>query len=456
MRSGWYGALARSAGIVAGLALMLASPAPAQQAESRGIFPYDYAVDELPNGLRLVTVPTDDPNLVALYIVVRTGSRNEVEPGKSGYAHFFEHLMFRGSENYTPEERDAILKRAGASANAYTSDDRTVYHEVFAREDLAEVMKLEADRFQRLQYGEDVFRTEALAVLGEYNKNSSNPISKLYETLRATAFDQHTYRHTTMGFLEDIQSMPEQYEYSLTFYDRYYRPEYATIVVVGDVTREETLALTREHFGEWERGSWNPEIPREPEQTAPRSAHVDWPTQTLPYLAVAYKAPAFSVETRDMAALDLLTHIAFGPTSELYQRLVLQEQKVDLLSPWFGASIDPELFTVIARVKDPKDVEEVQRQVLETYRRFAEEPVEQAKLDAVRSNLKYSFALAMNSSEAIADALAPYIALAGSPAAIDELFALYERITPEDMRAAAARYFVPEHRTIVTLTSRDR
>src|SRR5690606_31627256 len=105
MRSGWYGALARSAGIVAGLALMLASPAPAQQAESRGIFPYDYAVDELPNGLRLVTVPTDDPNLVALYIVVRTGSRNEVEPGKSGYAHFFEHLMFRGSENYTPEER---------------------------------------------------------------------------------------------------------------------------------------------------------------------------------------------------------------------------------------------------------------------------------------------------------------------------------------------------------------
>src|SRR5690606_15826173 len=148
--------------------------------------------------------------------------------------------------------------------------------------------------------------------------------------------------------------MPEQYEYSLTFYDRYYRPEYATIVVVGDVTREETLALTREHFGEWERGSWNPEIPREPEQTAPRSAHVDWPTQTLPYLAVAYKAPAFSVETRDMAALDLLAHIAFGPTSELYQRLVLQEQKVDLLSPWFGASIDPELFTVIARVKDPK------------------------------------------------------------------------------------------------------
>ena len=108
----------------------LATSALAQQA--RGVFPYDFTVDSLPNGLHLVTVPTDYPELVAMYTVVRAGSRNEVEPGKSGYAHFFEHLMFRGSESYTPEERDLILKKAGASSNAYTTDDRTVYHEVFA------------------------------------------------------------------------------------------------------------------------------------------------------------------------------------------------------------------------------------------------------------------------------------------------------------------------------------
>ena len=247
---------------LAAVSLVLATGqrAEAQQAQGR-VFPYDFAVDELPNGLRLITVPTDYPNLVSLYIVIEAGSRNEVEPGKSGYAHFFEHMMFRGSENYTPEERDAILKRAGASSNAYTTDDRTVYHETFAKEDLPEVMKLEADRFQRLKYGEDVFRTEALAVLGEYNKNSANPFSRLLETLRSTAFDRHPYEHTTMGFLKDIQDMPNQYEYSLTFYDRYYRPEHATIVLVGDVTRERALALTREHFGSWKRGSWNPEIP---------------------------------------------------------------------------------------------------------------------------------------------------------------------------------------------------
>src|SRR5579862_1321428 len=91
--------------------------APAQQKEAK-LFPYNYVVDDLTNGLRLVTVPTDFPNMVALYIIVQTGSRDEIEPGKSGYAHLFEHLMFRGSENYTPEQRDLILKKAGADSNA--------------------------------------------------------------------------------------------------------------------------------------------------------------------------------------------------------------------------------------------------------------------------------------------------------------------------------------------------
>src|SRR5678810_1362727 len=127
--------------------LCLCVAAMAQQGDTK-LFPYKYTIDDLPNGLRLVTVPTDFPNMVALYIVVRTGSRNEVEPGRSGYAHLFEHLMFRGSENYTPEQRDLILKKAGAETNASTNQDRTTYYVVFSKEDLDEVFKVEADRFQ--------------------------------------------------------------------------------------------------------------------------------------------------------------------------------------------------------------------------------------------------------------------------------------------------------------------
>ncbi|HEX8852385.1 MAG TPA: insulinase family protein, partial [Pyrinomonadaceae bacterium] len=145
------------------IALLLSAPvlAMAQQSKERKIFPYQYTVDDLPNGLRLVTVPTDYPNLVALYIVVQTGSRNEIEPGKSGYAHLFEHLMFRGSKNFSAEQRDRILKRAGASSNAYTSDDRTVYHATFSKEDLDKIMEMEADRFQRLKYSPEQYKTEA-------------------------------------------------------------------------------------------------------------------------------------------------------------------------------------------------------------------------------------------------------------------------------------------------------
>jgi zinc protease len=418
------------------------------------LFPYAYSIDDLPNGLRLVTVPTDYPNMVALYTVVRAGSRDEVEPGKSGYAHLFEHLMFRGSENYTPEQRDALLKRAGADSNASTNQDRTTYYVVFSNEDLEDVLKAEADRFQRLKYTQPAYKTESLAVLGEYNKNSSAPTQRLDEALYETAFTHHTYAHTTMGYLKDVQDMPNQYAYSLDFYKRFYRPEYVTVVIVGDVTRDRALELTTKYFGGWARGNYVPSIPAEPPQTEARTAHVDWPSPTLPWLAVAFKGPAYSDEVKDKAALDLLSEIAFGRNSDLYRRLVLEQQKVDQLNVDFGNHPDPELFTAVARIKKQEDAENVREQVLETFARFTREQVDQSKLDATRSRMRYGFALRMNSSPAIAAALAPYILLRRTPDTIDKLFALYQQITPQDIQMTAAKYFTDSHRTIVTLDSK--
>jgi zinc protease len=426
----------------------------AGKSEQRKLFPYDYTIDDLPNGLRLVTIPTDYPNLVALYIVVSTGSRNEIESGKSGYAHLFEHLMFRGSENYSSEQRDEILKRAGASSNAYTTDDRTVYHEVFAKEDLDQIMKLEADRFQRLKYEEAAYKTETRAVLGEYNKNSASPFSKLYEKLRETAFGTHTYTHTTMGFIKDIEDMPNQYQYSLEFYKRYYRPEYTTIVISGDVTHQQALDLTKKYFATWQRGSYAPQIPKEPNQSEPRTAHVDWTSPTLPYMVVGFHGPAYSDTEKDKAALDLLAQIAFGDNSEIYQKLVLKEQKVDFVAPNFDDQIDPELFSIFTRIKDQKDVDYVRDQILQTFEQYKKSPISQSKLDATRSRLRYSVALSFNSSEAIASGIAPYIALRRTPDTINKLFALYDTITPEDIRAAAQKYFMDSRRTIVTLSTK--
>ncbi len=399
----------------------------------------------------LVSVPTDYANIVAVYIVVQTGSRNEVEAGHTGFAHLFEHLMFRGTEKYPPEKFNQILNRIGAASNASTSDDFTVYYTTFSKEDLETVLAMEADPFQHLKYAEPEFKTETLAVLGEYNKNSASPFNKLYEVMQDTAFDRHTYKHTTMGFLKDIQDMPNQYEYSLKFFDRYYRPEYTTIIVVGDIKPKTVRALVDKYWGGWKRGSYKPEIPVEPEQNGPRTAHVDWPSPTLPIVAVAFKGPAYDDSTKQTAALDALSYLAFSSTSDLYQKLVVQEQRADTLSGRAPGSVDPSLFQITTRVKKAEDLDYVRDQVLETVKEFQEKPVDAARLDTVRKRLRYQVALSMDNSDTIAQILSRYVALKRTPETMNALYDQYAKLTPEDVQAAA-KLLVEKHRTIVTLT----
>src|SRR5262245_49712627 len=190
----------RSASAVGGFLSLFMGLNVSVSVSAEDLLPFKAVEKTLPNGLRVVVVPTGLPNIVSVQIPVQTGSRNEVEPGKSGFAHFFEHVMFRGTEKYPPEKYQEILTRTGARQNAFTTDDFTNYHTTFAKEDLETVLEIEADRFQNLSYPEAVFKTEARAVLGEYNKNSANPVTKLFEVMRDHAFSVHPYKHTTMGF----------------------------------------------------------------------------------------------------------------------------------------------------------------------------------------------------------------------------------------------------------------
>src|SRR5580692_5760466 len=400
------------------------------------IFPYAYVQEDLPNGLRLISIPTDYPNIVAVYIVVGAGSRNEVEPGKSGFAHLFEHLMFRGTPEFSSERYQNELQNAGAASNAYTSDDLTAFHTTFSKEDLPRILSMEADRFQHLAYDPAAFKTETLAVLGEYNKNSASPNSKLSETVRATAFKTHTYQHTTMGFLKDIEAMPNEYDYSRQFFDRYYRPEYTTIIVAGDVDAKRVRALIDERWGTWKRGDFKPSIPVEPPQDGPRTAHVDWPTETLPWVAVAYRGPAYTDSSEETAALDAISRLGFGETSQLYQKLVIDEQKVDALRAGPPNNIDPELFGVIARVKNAADLPSIQQQIITTVEGFSSKPVDSKKLDALKEHLRYEFALQLDNSESIAAAVAQYVALRRTPETINRYYDAYARLTPADIQNA--------------------
>jgi len=417
-------------------------------------FPYAYQQHDFPNGLRLITVPTDYPNVVALYIVVQTGSRNEIEPGKSGFAHFFEHVMFRGTKNTPPEVYEKHMKQMGAASNASTWDDRTIYHGTFSKEDLELMMRLEADRFQNLSYPEDVFRTEALAVLGEYNKSSADPSEKMNEVLYNTAFDKHTYKHTTIGFLKDIEDMPNQYAYSKVFFDRWYRPEYTTIIVVGDVNDAAVKPMVEKYWGEWAHGTYKADIPREPAHDKARRNHVEWPTDTLPMVVVAHRNSGYLDDATDHAALDLIGQLGFSQNSDLYRKLVIEEQVVDTLGSGNFDNVDPNLFQVMARVKKVEDLARVEKELLAALEGFRDKLVPAEKLESVKQNFRYSFAHRLNNSEAIADTLAHYVSLRRTPETINRIFARYAEVTPVELQRVARKYFVENERTTVTLATK--
>ncbi len=421
-------------------------------AVAQDILPYAYHIDDFDNGLRLITIPTDFPDVVSLHIVVSTGSRNEVEEGKSGFAHFFEHMMFRGSKNYTSAQQAAMFKEAGADRNAYTTDDYTNYHTTITKDDLEQVMMLEADRFQYLQYSPKQFRTEAMAVFGEYNKNSANPVRKAMEVIRDRAFDAHTYKHTTMGFLRDIRAMPRQFDYSKEFFSRWYKPEYTTILVVGDVTRKGTKDLVQKYWGAWKRGSYTVDIPVEPKQTGPRNTHIQWPAETQPWVWLAFKGPAFDADSTEMPAIDLMGQLAFSPSSEIYRKLYVRERKVDQMFSYFPDATDPGLLMIAARVRDPKDWGYVRDQLLATCESIKTAEIDEKRLAAVKSNMRYSFANRLDSSEAIASALAGYIARTRTPETVNKVYRAYDRVTADDVRRVAAKFFVTNGRTIATVS----
>ncbi len=437
---------------IAVLSLLTVSQTMAQTTNMEKIIPYAIYQKKLANGLNVVTVPYNSPGLAAFYIVVRAGSRDEVEPGKTGFAHFFEHVMFRGTEKYPSHEYSEILKSTGASANANTSLDRTMYHMTGNAAKLETMFDLESDRFMHLKYSIQDFKTEAGAVKGEYTKNVASPYSQLNEKIAETAFTSHTYAHTTMGYLKDIVDMPNQYDYSLEFFNRFYRPEYTTVLVVGDVKPAQVDALAQKYFGEWKRGSYVSEVAPEPAQEETRYTHVQ-KAGFPPYLSLNFKGPAYSDSKKDGAALDILTSILFSEKSDIYKKLVLNEQKVRFLRG--SASYmtrDPYLFSISASVVKADDMQYVKDEIMKVLEEAKTKLQNEATLEQTKSRMKYGFMMSTDTPSSIAEVLGYSIWLSGDPESINRLYALYDSITPNDLQEVAKKYFVTTGLTIATIS----
>jgi zinc protease len=437
--------------LIAGICLIVLSLMMGSTAMADAIFPYKYQTETLPNGLKIIMIPLESPGLVAYYSVVRTGSRDEVEPGKSGFAHFFEHMMFRGTKKYPGPVYDSIVTSIGAKANAYTTDDYTAYHLNFAKEDLEKVIEIESDRFQNLYYEKPAFQTEAGAVYGEYRKSITSPFSLLNEKVQDLAYDVHTYKHTTIGFEADIKAMPEQFEYSRSFFNRFYRPENVVIVIAGDINTKGTMELITKYYSEWQKGYQMPSVVPEPPQTSERTAEITYPGKTLPIIDIAYKGDALDPNNMDFAAVILLGDLAFGETSDLYKKLVIQEQKVQSLGASTPMNRDLPLFEVYSMAKQMEDMDYVRDEVYKTLESFKTTPVDDKRVNDLKRRNKYSFLMGLDTPDHVAGGLARFVALTGGIEVVDKLYAQLNKVTPQDIVNAAKKYFVPEHRTVVVL-----
>jgi zinc protease len=254
-----------------------------------------------------------------------------------------------------------------------------------------------------------------------------------------------------MGFFEDIVDMPNQYDYSRTFFNRFYRPEYSTIVVVGDVKPEQIKKLAVKYFGDWEKGNFIPKVPIEPDQQKTHYFHLQ--NNTIPpYLMLSYKGPAFNDTQIDMPTLDVISSILFSETSDLYKKLVLEERKVRFIGGGALDSKDPNLFSIQASLINKEDMQYVKDEVVKAIELVKTNGVDEKLLADTKSNLKYSFAMRIDNPDDIANTLCHFIALTGNPETINRVYKLYDQVSEEDIKNITRKYFVPSGLTISTIS----
>jgi zinc protease len=256
-----------------------------------------------------------------------------------------------------------------------------------------------------------------------------------------------------MGFLKDIEDMPNQFAYSKDFFQRWYKPENVTVIVTGDVDPAAAFALVEKYFGPWKRGTATPPaIPAEPEPTGPVAAHVPWETPTLPWMTVAFHAPTkFSVTDNSALALALAADQLFGQQSELYQRLVVKEQKVNALFTNGGMAKDPGLFTIGAQVKKAEDLAYVRDLILDTCAKGAALPFSASKLEDAKQESRLSLQRSLDSTNAVAGIVARMASFERDPEALNKLAALRDTVTASDLARVARATFRDQARVITTL-----
>ena len=429
-----------------------------------GVLPYTIKKKTLENGLDVIVIPTPEfRDVVSFNLLILAGARNEIEEGKSGLAHLFEHILFRHRWEGQDNGYDEAINDMGAFNNAWTSYDLTYYHPFTFRSNLQQLARLEADRFIRLDFTEEIFKTESGAVLGEYRRLASDPRLRMNEVVLALSFPDHPYGHSTIGFLTDVEDMPNEYGAAVDFHKTYYRPNNAVLIVSGDVDPGGIFALAQQLFGDWTPGE-HPAIPEAGALDGPKRQHIDWEIEVPPRITLTYRMPAFSPSSREGAVVQLLPELLAGETAPLFQELRYQKRTVNQLDLYSSSyeSFDPRLLEISALLfqdryakKGQGYIDEVLADMergLTDLKRFSQQPDTHQTLEELKSKLRYDFLSLLNSPANIAEQFAWYYRFERNPQVLDVLSKGIQQVTPADVDAFAATYFLDRSKVIVTLS----
>jgi zinc protease len=406
------------------------------------------ATRELPNGLRMEMVEDHAAPVINLQMWYHVGSKDEL-PGHTGFAHLFEHLMFKGSAHVPPEEHSRIIEACGGFDNAFTADDMTVFWETFPSNYLERVIWLEADRLGSLNVDEANFESEREVVKEERRMRVENvPYGRVIEDLYAAAFTVHPYHHTTIGSMDDLNKAT--LDDVRNFFHTYYRPDNATLVIVGDFTADQAYNWAQKYFGGIPRPSTP--IPRiakpEPAQTSEIRLTKSYDNSPLPAVVIGYKMPAEF--TPDSYPLDIASDIlSSGESSRLYRKLVYDDQVAVEVSGSGNFTEDPNLFFVVAVMNQGKTAAEGEKEIDSVLDAMKTAPVSSTELQKAKNQEIASDILGRETTKSIADALGRYTVIGKNPNLLNTELSLYEKVTAVDLERVARQYFAANTSTVM-------
>src|SRR6266571_2549339 len=408
-----------------------------------------YQLSTLSNGLTVVLEEDHSTPIVHLNLTYHVGSKNE-RPGRTGFAHLFEHLMFKGSKNVQPEAHTSMISSVGGQSNAYTTDDETVFWETFPAQYLPMVLWLEADRMATLRIDKDTFTNEREVVKEERRMRVDNqPFGRLNEIIYDQAFMVHPYKHPTIGSMQDLEAA--SVDNVRDFYHTYYVPGNATLTLVGDFDSTQAIQLVNQYLGRVPKADHEVprDIPKEPAQTKEKRVTLEqpWP---LPAVVVAYHV------TYDGNPDSYPLHIAAkvlsdGQSSRIYKKLVYDAQMA--VAAFGNANLieDPNLFYAVAIVQPGHTPATAVDALIAEIERLKTEPITDHELQRTKNQFARDYILQRESNQSKALMLSHAIVIHRDVRTADGEFEIFQGITTADVQRVARTYFRPENRLVLTI-----